>query len=218
VFVEKSHDEESGVLSVERRAAMRVRSEMGAPDVAEPDAVLNRESGNFPPLRHSVLRPQSRAIALPSASPPNANIEKRAASRPGNLFSCWMGSSRSEKVWRSNGLEKMRLGVRADFQKHRLMQVRSSLFLLLVAVTRLVPAQNTPDTWRAEHRTIDLHMHIDPTEEHFARAVKIMDAAGIGIGVNLSGGTVTHAPGRNPSSRRRRKWRTVSILDASCIT
>jgi hypothetical protein len=75
------------------------------------------------------------------------------------------------------------------------MNVRSSLFLLLTAATRLTLAQDTPQTWRAEHRTIDLHMHIDPTEEHFARAVKIMDAAGIGIGVNLSGGTVTHAPG-----------------------
>ncbi len=56
-------------------------------------------------------------------------------------------------------------------------------------------AAEPADTWRWEHRIIDLHMHIDPTPEHFARAVKIMDAAGIGIGVNLSGGTVTHAPG-----------------------
>src|SRR5437588_299057 len=45
--------------------------------------------------------------------------------------------------------------------------------------------------WRAEHRTIDLHQHIDYTTQHLARAVKIMDAVGLGIGVNLSGGTVT---------------------------
>src|SRR5882762_5714352 len=45
--------------------------------------------------------------------------------------------------------------------------------------------------WRAEHRVIDLHQHIDYTTQHLTRAVKIMDAAGLGIGVNLSGGTLT---------------------------
>lgn len=49
--------------------------------------------------------------------------------------------------------------------------------------------------WRAEHRIIDLHMHIEAKEERYQRAVKIMDAAGLGLGVNLSGGTVT--PGTN---------------------
>ena len=34
------------------------------------------------------------------------------------------------------------------------------------------------EAWRAEHRTIDLHQHINPTTQHLARAVKIMDAAG----------------------------------------
>ncbi len=47
------------------------------------------------------------------------------------------------------------------------------------------------DAWRAAHRLIDLHMHIDPTPDHMAQAVRVMDAAGIGVGVNLSGGTVT---------------------------
>ena len=50
-------------------------------------------------------------------------------------------------------------------------------------------------TWRAEHRTIDMHQHIDYTEPRLARAVKIMDANGIGLAVNLSGGTVTSKPG-----------------------
>ena len=45
--------------------------------------------------------------------------------------------------------------------------------------------------WRAEHRTIDMHMHIDGKEERYQRALKIMDAAGLGLAVNLSGGTVT---------------------------
>ena len=49
----------------------------------------------------------------------------------------------------------------------------------------------TPADWRAEKRLIDLHQHIGYTPERLKRAVKIMDASGIGIGVNLSGGTVT---------------------------
>ena len=52
--------------------------------------------------------------------------------------------------------------------------------------------------WRGEHRTIDLHQHIDCTPEHLSRAVKIMEAVGLGIGVNLSGGTVT--PGKEGSA------------------
>jgi predicted TIM-barrel fold metal-dependent hydrolase len=51
------------------------------------------------------------------------------------------------------------------------------------------------DAWRAQHLLIDLHEHIDPTPEHLALAVRIHDAVGIGLGVNLSGGTVTHRPG-----------------------
>ena len=49
----------------------------------------------------------------------------------------------------------------------------------------------SPEAWRRERRIIDLHMHIDAKEDRYARAVRIMDAAGIGVGVNLSGGTVT---------------------------
>ena len=52
--------------------------------------------------------------------------------------------------------------------------------------------QDGPAAWRAEHRIIDLHAHIDATPEHLARAVSIMDTVGIGVAVNLSGGTVTH--------------------------
>jgi len=72
-------------------------------------------------------------------------------------------------------------------------------------VARLASAQDVPalsDRWRAEHRIIDLHMHIDGTEERIARAVRIMDAAGIGIGVNLSGGTVTRADGAKSEFER----------------
>lgn len=47
------------------------------------------------------------------------------------------------------------------------------------------------DAWRAAHRLIDMHMHIDPTPEHMGQAVRVMDAVGIGVGIDLSGGTVT---------------------------
>ena len=68
----------------------------------------------------------------------------------------------------------------------------------VTAAARRNPA-DSPELWRQEHRIIDLHMHVDAKEESFARAVRIMDSAGIGIGVNLSGGTVTS--GENGTSQ-----------------
>ncbi|HAV63901.1 MAG TPA: hypothetical protein DCY13_16240, partial [Verrucomicrobiales bacterium] len=59
--------------------------------------------------------------------------------------------------------------------------------------------------WRAEKRTIDLHMHIEAKEERYQRALKIMDEAGIGIGVNLSGGTVTRPADGGSSEFERHK-------------
>jgi predicted TIM-barrel fold metal-dependent hydrolase len=59
--------------------------------------------------------------------------------------------------------------------------------------------------WRAEHRTVDLHLHIEPKEERYQRAVKIMDAVGLGLGVNLSGGTVTPGTNSGPSEFERNK-------------
>ncbi len=53
--------------------------------------------------------------------------------------------------------------------------------------------------WRAQKRLIDLHVHVDATPESMALAVRIMDASGIGVGVNLGSGVVTHKPDR-PSS------------------
>src|SRR5438128_4695927 len=61
------------------------------------------------------------------------------------------------------------------------------------------------DSWRAEHRFIDLHQHIDYTPEHLARAVRIMDRAGVGIEVNLSGGTTTHEAGKRSEFERNKE-------------
>lgn len=58
--------------------------------------------------------------------------------------------------------------------------------------------------WRSEHRFIDLHQHIDHTPERLTRAVRIMDTVGLGIGVNLSGGTVTRT-NDSPSAFERNK-------------
>ena len=58
------------------------------------------------------------------------------------------------------------------------------------------------DTWRKEHRTIDLHMHLDGTKGGMARAIGIMDRSGLGVGVNLSGGTVTHKEGQKSEFER----------------
>src|SRR4030095_806753 len=74
------------------------------------------------------------------------------------------------------------------------------LLALFIAGTAYVRAdglaRETPppwpgDRWRAEHRLIDLHQHITATEEYIRRAVGVLDRVGIGLGINLSGGTVT---------------------------
>ncbi len=61
------------------------------------------------------------------------------------------------------------------------------------------------DLWRAQHRIVDLHQHIDCTTQALARAVKIMDAVGVGIGVNLTPGTVTRSPQGGPSEFEQNK-------------
>lgn len=61
------------------------------------------------------------------------------------------------------------------------------------------------ESWRAAHRVIDLHQHIDFSTQHLARAVKIMDAVGIGVAVNLSGDTVTPSKDGGPSEFERNK-------------
>jgi predicted TIM-barrel fold metal-dependent hydrolase len=53
------------------------------------------------------------------------------------------------------------------------------------------PNSSEADLWRANRRLIDLHLHIDFTRERLQKAVRILDRAGIGIGANLTPGTVT---------------------------
>lgn len=89
------------------------------------------------------------------------------------------------------------------------MNSRAITFAVLLFAAPLfaqlrVGTSQTPEDWRAERRVIDMHLHINHTPEHLARAVQIMDAAGIGVGINLSGGTVTPKSG-GPSDFERNK-------------
>lgn len=66
------------------------------------------------------------------------------------------------------------------------------------------------ESWRSQHRIIDLHQHINSTTQHITRAVRIMDRVGIGVGVNLSGGYVTR--GTNAISEFERNKRRADAL------
>src|SRR5213596_118730 len=88
----------------------------------------------------------------------------------------------------------------------------STLLALLFLAAFALPGHPAPfqlnpqaDQWRAEHRFIDLHQHIDYTTQHLTRAVKIMDAVGLGLAVNLSGGVTTRGTNETPSEFERNK-------------
>ena len=66
------------------------------------------------------------------------------------------------------------------------------------------------EAWRAEHRLIDLHQHINSTTQHLQRAVRINDRVGIGVAVNLSGGTVIR--GTNGLSAFERNKRLADAI------
>ena len=92
--------------------------------------------------------------------------------------------------------------------------VRTCLTAAFVALAFLSPSlaaeppigtNQTPADWRAEKRLIDLHLHINYTPDHLTRAVKILDQAGIGLGVNLSGSTVTSKDGAPSAFERNKK-------------
>ena len=91
----------------------------------------------------------------------------------------------------------------------RVLHLSGFLQILILLTPLYAGERETPgpwpgDSWRREHRIIDLHQHIDGTEAHVAQAVRILDRAGIGIGVNLSGGTVTANPGEKSEFERVR--------------
>lgn len=80
----------------------------------------------------------------------------------------------------------------------------ASLLPRLPHATAAAPAAWPGDPWRAEHRIVDMHQHIQPDEAHIQRAVRILDRAGVGLGVNLSGGVVTSKPGGHSAFQQAR--------------
>ena len=66
---------------------------------------------------------------------------------------------------------------------------------LCVATESKTPA----DEWRTRRLIIDMHMHMDYTPELLARAIRVMDASGIGIAIDLTPGTVTRGKNGEPS-------------------
>ena len=81
----------------------------------------------------------------------------------------------------------------------------SSILFTPAAEEDLAAVRQQAEVWRAEHRLIDLHQHVGYSTQQLARAVKIMDAAGLGMGVDLDGGTVTPGPNGAPSAFERNK-------------
>ena len=53
--------------------------------------------------------------------------------------------------------------------------VAFALMLVSPAAAAETPPPWPGDGWRREHRIIDLHLHINGTEAHTARAVRILD-------------------------------------------
>lgn len=78
-----------------------------------------------------------------------------------------------------------------------------------VAIDDVATVIAKADGWRTAHRLVDMHTHIDPTPEHVAQALRVFDASGIGVAVELSGGVCTHAKGQ-PSDFEQ----TKAVLDA----
>jgi hypothetical protein len=98
------------------------------------------------------------------------------------------------------------------------MQAATTAILALAAflgqpgLTAAADAPSPADQWRTEHRLIDLHQHINLTTQHVTRAVKIMDAAGLGVAVNLGAGTVIRGANGTPSDFERGKALTDALF------
>jgi hypothetical protein len=85
------------------------------------------------------------------------------------------------------------------------MRSRILISLSFLAIVITAAADDLADEWRAAHRIIDLHQHVDYNTQHLARAVKIMDAVGLGTAVDLDGGTVTKGRDGGISAFERNK-------------
>src|SRR5262245_28325515 len=136
-----------------------------------------------------------------AGSPPGRRWKFRLRASKTNTDGPWLIFQQNERITPMMNSRLPRSPPLDNFHlPWQLMRPRAPVFILSFCVTALAPAADArndsepvrdAERWRLEHRTIDLHQHINATTQHLGRAVKIMDAAGIGLGVNLSGGTVT---------------------------
>ena len=88
-----------------------------------------------------------------------------------------------------------------DFAANRPQTFLAALSIALLACIRCdsladEAARTQAAQWREEKRLIDLHLHVSGSNDRIARAMKIMDRVGIGVGVNLSGDTTIPNLGR----------------------
>ena len=101
----------------------------------------------------------------------------------------------------------------------RMVHALTSMALIMIS-PGVISAQDVQSVrkeanqWRQEHRFIDLHQHIAYQTNQLTQAIKIMDASGIGIGVNLSGGTTV---GKNGGVSAFQKNKKLSASDETKI-
>jgi predicted TIM-barrel fold metal-dependent hydrolase len=81
----------------------------------------------------------------------------------------------------------------------------SSALLGVAALAQDSAGAVSGSAWRAEHRIVDLHQHLDYTPELLGRAIRVMDASGVGLGVDITPGTVTPGPNGEPSEFEQHK-------------
>ncbi len=83
---------------------------------------------------------------------------------------------------------------------------RSAALLWAALAQEPAPSPNLAEgaAWRAQRRLVDVHVHVEATEERYARATRLLEGAGIGLALNLSGGTVTRR-GEEPSEFERNR-------------
>lgn len=117
----------------------------------------------------------------------------------GHMCTTWVGAE---------SLARAMLGSGGDVRDNT-AQVAAALETCMARLgweaDRVAATRREANSWRAEHRLIDVHQHVNYTEDHLKRCVRIMDQVGIGTVVNLSGDTVTHAPGKISEFERNRQ-------------
>jgi len=82
-----------------------------------------------------------------------------------------------------------------------------------VVCSAFARASDDPEAvaWRVVRRLADVHVHVEATEERYARAARLLDQAGIGFALNLSGGTATRPAGGGPSQLEHHRERVERL-------